>query len=142
MKVTFKKARYYKGKLRRIGDIVNMEAKHARAFLRVRAVIPTIMQVPPKTGKKPISLKKAVPVRTVQSKSLDIVSTSPVEPFETQGVEKEEARKVEEVEELTVENVVEFENVSYRKLQELCKAQELPASGTKAGLIERLRKGV
>ena len=52
MKVVFKKRRYYKGKLHEIGQLVDMDAKHARAFIRVKAAVPAITALP---ASKPVT---------------------------------------------------------------------------------------
>lgn len=47
MRVVFQKRRYYQGKLREIGDRVDMDNKHFKIFYEVRAVIPEILTAAP-----------------------------------------------------------------------------------------------
>ncbi len=123
MKVTFKKRRYYKSKLREPGETVEMDRKHARAFIRVNAAVPAVTQAKPKTQEPPKRTKQ-----TEQSEVEEIeevaVETLPEEDVQVEEEEKEPA----------------LEDLSYRELQERCRQKELPASGTKAELIGRLEE--
>jgi len=158
LKVTFKKQRYYKSVLHKVGDTINMDYKHARAFLRVHAVIPTIIQATAKPKKQAPVLKKPILVRTAPPKASTAIATPIVEakppeddkveieqlPIISEDVKEEtvvEEVEEEEVEEFMAEDAIDFENISYRELQELCKAVGVSASGAKVELIARLQKG-
>ncbi|MFA5485348.1 MAG: hypothetical protein WC260_03835 [Candidatus Pacearchaeota archaeon] len=114
MEVTFKKRRYYKGKLREIGDVVNMDRKHARAFIRVNAVIPTVLISPIKETQQPPEPQTDHSVPQTMTRS-----TPNKDDQEQEGIE----------------------NLPYREIQELCKKKDIPANGSRDELIQRLKEG-
>lgn len=141
MKVIFKKRRYYKGILREPGDVVSMEYKHARAFIRVNAAVPA--------GAKPNKKKKQEqpkepPKRTTQPSTpapetheVEVKGDASIEIVEDE--DEGDGVDAEEVEEFEIPEVHSLDALSYRELQERCRQEGLPAGGTKDQLIERLQ---
>ncbi len=136
MKVTFKKRRYYKGKLREIGQTVEMDYKHAKAFIRVNAAAPAVTQAPAKGKETPKRTKPTEPA-TMTDQVDDRVKITDQTDLVVQEPEEEEAAENVGVDEV----VPEFEELSYRELQEHCRARDLSASGSKLDLIKRLEEG-
>ena len=137
MKVTFKKRRFYKHKLREPGDVVDMDKKDARAFLRVNAVVETIKQLPEK--KEEPFTRSTTFARSVTPSSISEFSDedstedsneleSLVEEFDGGASAVADSKGIEE-----------FGDLTYRDLQERCKEKGLSAAGAKTELIERLR---
>lgn len=137
MKVTFKKRRYYRGILRQIGDVVDMDQKHARAFIRVNAAVPTITlraeELPEESKFIQLALDNPIPIDT----DAEVESTAQAEEPE----EEAELGKTMTRAKPNSGNETKLENLSYRELQELCKEREVPANGSKEELIQRLKAG-
>ena len=143
MKITFKKRRFYKGTFREPGETMEVDDKYARAFMNVNAAVPAVTEAPKK--------KKDSPVRTTEPTKTE-TEESPQPIAETPEVEEElkeyepdleqlgSAREIAE-EEGEEEKKTSLEDMSYRELQIECQERGVPANGTKAELIKRLKEG-
>lgn len=141
MKVTFKKRRYYRGILRQIGDVVDMDRKHARAFIRVNAAVPTITLQAEKLLEESKPEESKFTQLTIDN--VPFSSDTKVELVTKSGgpPEEPELSKIMTRVKPNSDNGTKLENLSYRELQELCKEREVPANGAKEELIQRLKAG-
>ncbi len=164
MKVTFRKRRYYKGKWRKPGETIDMDYRYARAFIRTNAVVPAVTQAKKKPPKRtqPVATEQTTAEETTTETAVEeqevvqaeeVKEEAQVDQVEQAEVEEEQAEEenddkpsefAPEPEEEQGENeelrrrMEELEEVTYRELQKRCHEENLPASGTKPELVQRL----
>ena len=109
MRITFRKPRWYQGKRYSPGDTVDADLRYARAFIDTKAAIAAARMAP--TPARPARRRMPAP---------------DVETFVPEPAPKEEVEETS------------LEDLSYRELQELCRARNLSAFGKKADLVTRL----